>query len=50
LITGPDLTAVSRAAFDDAEGGAHNDHDADFLTFHRVGAFRANPQRVTLAL
>lgn len=37
---GDDLIAVSRTAFDDAEGGAHNQHDANYLTFHRIRGFR----------
>jgi len=35
-----DLIAVVRTAFDDGEGGAHNAHDANFLTFHRWPKFR----------
>ncbi len=37
---GDDLIAVSRTAFDDAEGGAENQHNANFLTFHRIRGFR----------
>jgi hypothetical protein len=37
---GADLIAASRTAFDDGMGGAHNAHDANFLTFHRVKDFR----------
>jgi len=40
-----DLIAAVRTAFDDGEGGAHSNHDANFLTFHRVRNFR----RLTLA-
>lgn len=40
LIDGEDLIAVSRTASDDGLGGAHNAHDANFLTFHRIGGFR----------
>lgn len=36
-----DLIAASRTAFDDAEGSAHSYHDANFLTFHRIGDFRS---------
>ena len=36
-----DIIAVVRTAFDDDEGGAHNFHDANFMTFHRVSQFRA---------
>ena len=38
---GDDLIVVSRTAFDDAEGGAAVQHDANFLTFHRVKNFRS---------
>jgi len=37
---GKDLIVASRTAFDDETGGAHNFHDANFLTFHRVENFR----------
>jgi hypothetical protein len=37
---GDDLVLVSRTAFDDGEGGAANQHDANYLTFHRVKDFR----------
>ena len=37
---GKDIILVSRTAFDDASGGAHRSHDANFLTFHRIPAFR----------
>lgn len=37
---GDDIIAVSRTAWDDSEGGAHNQHDANFMTFHRFGNFR----------
>ncbi len=35
-----DIVAVSRTAYDDGLGGAHNYHDANFLTFHRIRDFR----------
>jgi hypothetical protein len=37
---GDDIIAASRTAFDDGLGGAHNAHDANFLTFHRFKGFR----------
>jgi hypothetical protein len=40
---GRDILLVSRTAYDDAEGGAHNQHDANFLTFHRIKKFRKLP-------
>lgn len=40
-IDGADLIAVVRTATDDGLGGAHNNHDANFLTFHRVSNFRS---------
>jgi hypothetical protein len=36
-----DLIAVVRTAFDDGLGGARNNHDANFLTFHRCPNFRS---------
>ncbi|MGB5875183.1 MAG: exo-alpha-sialidase, partial [Bacteroidota bacterium] len=40
LFDGEDIIAVSRTAFDDGLGGAHNQHDANFITFHRIEGFR----------
>jgi len=40
LFEGEDLLALCRTAYDDGEGSAHNYHDANFLTFHRVKNFR----------
>ncbi len=37
---GKDIVAAVRTAFDDEAGGAHNAHDANFLTFHRIKNFR----------
>ncbi len=37
---GDDIIAVIRTAYDDGQGGAHNAHDANFLTFHRFADFR----------
>jgi photosystem II stability/assembly factor-like uncharacterized protein len=45
LFDGEDIIAACRTAFDDGEGGAHNNHDANFLTFHRFANFR----RLTMA-
>ena len=36
-----DLIVVSRTAHEDGLGGAHNQHDANFMTFHRLSDFRA---------
>ncbi len=41
---GEDIIAASRTAYDDAPGGAHNQHDANYLTFHRIRKFRALKQ------
>jgi len=35
-----DIIAVSRTAFDDADGGPDNQHNANYLTFHRIRDFR----------
>lgn len=37
---GKDIIAVVRTAYDDAEGGADNQHNANYLTFQRVADFR----------
>jgi GH43 family beta-xylosidase len=37
---GDDIIAVCRTAYDDGIGGARNNHDANFLTFHRIENFR----------
>ena len=37
---GTDLIALSRTAYDDGLGGAHSQHDANFITFHRFQNFR----------
>ncbi|SFP89052.1 sialidase family protein [Parafilimonas terrae] len=41
LIEGNDLIVLSRTAFFDGKENAHNNHDANFLTFHRVENFRS---------
>lgn len=33
---GRDIIYVCRTAYDDQNGGAHNYHDANYLTFHRI--------------
>lgn len=37
---GSDIVAVARTSFDDPEGGSHSQHDANFITFHRIANFR----------
>lgn len=37
---GSDIIAVIRAAYDDAEGGADNQHNANYLIFYRIDHFR----------
>ncbi len=39
-FAGEDIVAVARTAYDDGLGGAHNFHDANYLTFHRIRDFR----------
>jgi hypothetical protein len=34
------IIAACRTAFDDTQGGAHNAHDASYLTFYRFANFR----------
>ena len=36
---GKDIIALVRTAFDDNFGGAHNNHDANYMTFHRIENF-----------
>lgn len=38
---GNDMIALSRTAYDDGLGGAHSQHDANFITFHRFKDFRS---------
>lgn len=40
LFDGDDIIAVSRTAWDDETGQADNQHNANFLTFHRFHNFR----------
>lgn len=44
LFEGKDILFLSRTAFEDGVGGAHNNHDANFLTFHRIKNFRKMKQ------
>ena len=37
---GADIVFVSRTSFEDGLGGAHDAHDANYMTFHRVLDFR----------
>ena len=40
LFDGKHILLACRTAFDDDFGGAHNNHDANFLTFYRIKKFR----------
>jgi len=40
MFDGDDIIATCRTAYDDGVGGARNNHDANFLTFHRWSNFR----------
>lgn len=40
LFEGEDIVFLSRTAYDDETGGARNNHDANYLTFHRIKNFR----------
>jgi len=40
IFDGEDILYVSRTAYDDGAGGAHNYHDANYITFHAVRRFR----------
>ncbi|SHF84438.1 hypothetical protein SAMN05444274_11089 [Mariniphaga anaerophila] len=39
-FAGKDIVFLSRTAFDDEFGGAHNFHDANYLTFHRIKNYK----------
>lgn len=41
LVEGDDLLIVSRTAYDDGVGGAMNQHNSNYLTFHRLKQFRS---------
>jgi len=50
LFEGDDLIVVARTAFDDGIGGAENQHNSNYLTFHRIEQFRRHAgARVELA-
>lgn len=50
LFEGDDLIVVARTAYDDGIGGAENQHNSNYLTFHRVERFRRHAtERVELA-
>ena len=40
LFEGDDIIAASRTAYGQSADAAHNQHDANYLTFHRFGDFR----------
>jgi hypothetical protein len=40
LFDGEDIIAACRTAHDDGAGGARNNHDANYFTFHRLKQFR----------
>ncbi len=40
LVDGEDLIVASRTAFGEGAAAANNNHDANFLTFHRIMNFR----------
>jgi hypothetical protein len=48
LFDGDDIIAAVRTAFDEPGGQAHNQHDANWLTFHRIERFRDSTFEVSL--
>lgn len=40
LFEGDDMLVLCRTAYNDGKERAHNNHDANFLTFHRIEGFR----------
>lgn len=49
LMDGKDILAVVRTAYDDGAGGAHNQHDANYITFHRIRNFRRLTRKDSIA-
>ena len=47
---GDDIIAVCRTAYNDGIGGARNNHDANFMTFHRINNFRTLTMKDSVAL
>lgn len=45
---GEDIVAVIRTAWDDEEGSAHNQHDSNYVLFHRVKRYGENYENSTL--
>ncbi|RYD26891.1 MAG: exo-alpha-sialidase, partial [Verrucomicrobiaceae bacterium] len=43
---GADIIAACRTAWEDRDGGARNNHDANFLTFHRWTDFRSRTDQL----
>lgn len=41
LFEGKDIIVLSRTAYFDGKENAHNNHDANYLTFHRIKNFRS---------
>ncbi len=46
LVDGEDMIMASRTAYDDGKEIANNNHDANFLTFHRIEGFREKAKRI----
>ena len=42
-----DIIFLSRTAYDDGLGGAHTQHDANYLTFHRLSGFRISSRTLS---
>ncbi|MGA9912438.1 MAG: sialidase family protein [Paraburkholderia sp.] len=42
-FNGDDIVAVVRTSDDDPEGGAHSQHDSNWIKFNRISHFRDNP-------
>jgi hypothetical protein len=40
VFDGDDIIFLSRTAYDDGQGGADNQHNANYITFHRINDFR----------
>jgi hypothetical protein len=49
VFDGDDLAAAYRTSFPDGMGGAHNQHDSNLITFHRIAHFRTLTPRDSIA-
>ncbi len=46
VFDGKDIIFLSRTAYDDAEGGAQNYHNTNYITFHRIKKIKKEQKRL----